>query len=748
MGEVYRARDTKLDREVAIKVLSGDLADAAARRRFQLEAQLASSLNHPHIVTVHDAGEFEERQYLVTEYVDGGTLRDWLRAQPRNWREVVELLTGVADGLAAAHDAGILHRDIKPQNVLVTKSGYGKLADFGLAKLTERIASEDETRTLEDGLTRHGALLGTVPYMSPEQVARQPLDTRTDVFSFGVLFYEALGGKRPFAGTTEVDLLHAILHTSPEPLDSSIPAAARAVVSKALEKNPGDRYQSMRELVGDLRELLRTAGPPGSALKRLWKQLAAAAAVALIGLTVWKLWPAAAGPSIHRIAVLPLRNISGEPGQEPFSDGTTEAIILDLAQVHSLNVISHTTVMRYKGLTKTIPEIRRELQADAFVTGTVQRAGGRVRVSAQLINAVTDQSMWGGRFDREGADILELEEDVAQAIAHEVQARITPEESRRLSSARKVDSRAYDEYLVGRFLAWQNKGPEPFQQAIQHLEHAIQIDRNFAAAHAELATAWVLRTANGFADPREAEAPARSEVTLAKSLDPDLAETHEALGHVAMTFDWDWATGERELRRSLELSPNSLDMCGCMAITLITLGRPQEAITWLNHALQLNPLSSEMEAIYGSALLNENRPQEALQRLQRARELDPQNGDVYVFLGDALERTGKPGEAVQVLQGLGPTGMLAVAYVRAGRQPEAQKLIPQLNDPFDLAMAYAALGDTDHALNAISAAIDRREFGAVTLKTDPTFDGLRSDPRFQQQVARLKIPEAGGQSRP
>jgi TolB-like protein/tetratricopeptide (TPR) repeat protein len=577
--------------------------------------------------------------------------------------------------------------------------------------------------------------------MSPEQASGKYLDARTDVFSFGVLLYEALGGKRPFTGSTGIDVLHAIIDANPEPLDNSVPPALRVIVTKALEKKPADRYQSMREMVGDLRRLLRRQDSLSDTSTWPWKPAIAAAAVALLAVAVWRFWPAAAVRPIRRIAVLPLLNISGDPGQEAFSDGTTEAIILDLAQVHSLSVISHTTVMRYKGLKKTIPEIGRELHANAFVTGTVQRAGGRVRVSAQLINASTDQNMWGSRFDREGTDVLALEEDVAQSIAREVQARMTPEESKRFGSAPRVDPAAYDEYLLGRYLTWKNNGPEPFQQAIQHLERAIQLDPAFGAAHAELASAWTLRLANGFTDLKEAEAPARSALARARSIDPDLAETHAATGHVAMTFDWDWVTGEKELRRSLDLSPNSLDMCGCMAIALIVLGRPQEAMTWLDHAMQLNPLSAEMEALYGWALVNEHRPLDALPHLLRARELDPQNGDIYQPLMLALDETGKPGEAIQAVQGFGPTGMLALAYARAGRRSEAQKLIPKLKDPLDLALAHLALGDTNDALNDLSAAADRREFLVVTVETDPTFDPLRADPRFRQIVARFKIPE-------
>jgi serine/threonine protein kinase len=257
MGVVHRALDTKLNRPVAIKFLSADLGDPAARRRFQREAQMASSLNHPHIITVHDAGEDEGRQYLVTELIDGGTLRDWTRGARRGWRQTIELLTGVADGLAVAHQAGILHRDIKPENILITKSGYAKLADFGLAKLHEGEASDDATRTVTEMHTRHGIIVGTVAYMSPEQASGQPLDARSDIFSFGVLLYEALAGERPFTGAFPPDILHAILHRPAKPLPEEVPLPLRMIVEKALEKDPADRFQSMRDLVVDLRRVVR-----------------------------------------------------------------------------------------------------------------------------------------------------------------------------------------------------------------------------------------------------------------------------------------------------------------------------------------------------------------------------------------------------------------------------------------------------------------------------------------------------------
>lgn len=296
MGEVYRARDTRLNRSVAIKFLSQEVADSSARRRFQQEAETASALNHPHILTVHEAGEFQDRQYLVTEFVDGGTLKDWALRERRTWRQIAELLVGVADGLAAAHAAGIVHRDIKPDNILVSKSGYAKLADFGLAKLVERSRPEDVTRAVNQDHTRPGLVVGTVAYMSPEQAAGKPLDSRTDIFSFGAVLYELLAGRRPFEGKTDVDVLHSILNEPPKPLPQSLPFGVRMVVEKAIEKDPADRYQSMREMVVDLRRLARQksgelaqfATPVVIPSSRRWRpRLWTAASLLLVGVAAF-----------------------------------------------------------------------------------------------------------------------------------------------------------------------------------------------------------------------------------------------------------------------------------------------------------------------------------------------------------------------------------------------------------------------------------------------------------------------------
>jgi eukaryotic-like serine/threonine-protein kinase len=401
-GDVYLAWDTHLNRLVAIKFLSPDVADESARRRFQEEARMASALNHPHILTVHEAGEFEGRQYLVSEFIDGGTLGKWARDTQPGWRQSVELLIGVADGLACAHEAGILHRDIKPDNILVTKTGYAKLADFGLAKFVKR-AQHDLAGAPTADRTQPGVIMGTIAYMSPEQALGGDLDARSDIFSFGVVLFEILTGRRPFEGATDPQRLRAVIH-APAPsiaeLRPDVPARLRAAVEKMLEKEPARRYDSAREIVTEFRILLHEGGEASATHDRYLRAPRAlgilgglvAILIAAYGI-IWLDKPTALeGPHIQALAVLPLTNLSGDPAQEFFADGMTEALIADLAQISALRVvISRTSIMQFKGTKKLLPEIARELHVDAVVEGSVLRSGNRVQIIVELIDAATER---------------------------------------------------------------------------------------------------------------------------------------------------------------------------------------------------------------------------------------------------------------------------------------------------------------------------------------------------------------------
>ena len=750
MGTVYRATDTKLNRPVAIKLLSDDFADAAARRRFQREAQMASSLNHPHILTVYDAGEHEGRQYLVTEFVDGGTLKDWAKAEKRSWRQVVDLLAGVADGLAAAHAAGMTHRDIKPANILVAKNGYGKLADFGLAKLVEP-ADPNATRTLTEGATRTGVVVGTVTYMSPEQASGHVTDARSDIFSFGLVLYELLSGRRAFTGKTDLEVMQRIIHQPPEPLGEDLPASLRASIEKALEKDPADRYQSMRDVVVDLRRLTRQgepSAPVGTAPKRqtrTWVTVAAAAVMAA-ALAAWRFWPSTAVEQIRSLAVLPLVNLSGDPNQEYVSDGATYALISGLGEISALKVISPTTVMRYKGTTKSLPEIGSELNVDAILAGSVHRVGDKVRITAQLIRAASDSLVWAQNYERDVKDMLRLESEVARAVADQIRVQIRSEESAHMASAGAVDPKAQEEFLLGSYSRWKPASAD-LAMAVEHFEKATRIDPGFAAAYAGLSGALAEQ------GQRQTAERAREAARKALELDPRLSEAHSALARMSMTYDWDWASAEQGFRRALELNPNSLEYCQCYSDLLAGLGRFSEAIAILENGLTTNPQSSAIHGSLGRILVWSHRYDEAIPRLNRALELDSQNAVAYLFLAEAYEvKADFPKALDATLQYLrlrraepDQSPLTGRIYAKMGRRADARRVLGNLTKPGanpnarDMAAFYFASGETERGFESLTRAFDERQ-DVLRVRVSGLWDGVRSDARFPELMARLNVP--------
>ena len=749
MGEVYLATDTRLNRPVALKFLSTATAGEEGRRRFRQEVRAVSSLNHPHILTVHEAGEFEGRDFLVTEFVDGGTLGTWAQAGTRSWRQIVELLVGVADGLAAAHDAGILHRDVKSANILVARNGYAKLADFGLAKLTAN-PDQQVTRTASEPRTRAGAVVGTLGYMSPEQLSGAPVDRRSDVFSFGVVLYEMLAGRRPFAGMTDLHVAEGILHQAPPPLGETVPPPLREIVAKALEKDPADRYQSMRDLVVDLRRTIRqtaetTAAQPQVRPRRAWT--AAALVVVLLAAgtaTAW--WWVGRGvatatdtPSVESVAVLPLQNLSGDPNEEYFSDGMTEQLIATLAQVRALRVISRTSAMRFKDSTKSLPEIARELGVDAILEGSVRRAEGRVRVTAQLIHASSDAHLWADDFDRDFTDVLRLQSDIARAIVRDIRIRITPEEATRLSAVRKVDPAAHEAYSLGRHQYWRVDA-EGTAKAIEYFEQAIRLQDDYAAAHASLSMAWQQSRTYGFG---ENDGVMRTAAQRAVDLDPDLAEAHAALAGVKFE-DWDWAGAVTAYERALALNPDSVD-CGCYAPVLAALNRLPEALELGAHIQRVNPLSSDAHFNYGFVLYMARRYADAERHFLRVLELEPRSVPAAVLLSMTYLLTGRSQDAFRTADrpGLRTSSVLARVHAATGRRADAQKLLAAIppTDPYGIAVVQLALGNQDRGLDALRQAVDRRQGLVRFMKVDPMFDGVRTDPRFHATLARLKLPE-------
>jgi len=748
MGVVYKATDTKLRRPVAIKFLPPAVGDAAARARFLREAQTASSLNHPHILTVHDAGEIEGRQYLVTEYVDGGTLRSWAQAEPRSPGQIVDLLIGIADGLATAHDAGIVHRDVKPENILVTTSGYAKLADFGLAK---PIASAQVTHAIDDDpetVTRTGVVVGTIAYMAPELATGGSADARSDVFAFGIVLHELLAGRRPFAASSSLEELQRIIHGSPDPLPASVPKTLRDVVGRALEKLPARRYQTMREMISNLRAAAR-ANESTPARPERYSRRIAAAVLAVIVLALggyvaqrWSSPSASASTKIGSIAVLPFKNLSGDPGQEYFSDGMTEALISNLAQIHALRVISRTSVMRFKNMPPPIPEIGRALGVDAVVESSIQRDGTRVRVIAQLIRASTDAHLWAKAFDGSTDDLLALQSDVTQAIANEIRAQVTSQEKARIAAVRKVAPGAQDAYLLGRYLSYK-QSKEGYEGAIRAYQRAIAVQPDYAAAYAGLAEAWRDGRNRGFFDDR---GEARRTTLKAVEIDPDDAEAQAQLAN-QRSEDWDWDGAERAFRRTLELNPDSVHGCSCYGVFLAAWGRTSEAIPLAEHAVQVSPLAASTHANLGFVLFHARRFDQAVPPLERALELEPGNRIARMLLSEVYLRLGRDADGLRIGKGINDSYTAALYAAQKEGAPEAERILEGAvrkgvapGQYWSAAVAYMRLGDRDRAFEYLTKDFDLRSAYIRWARASPWFDQFRSDPRFDALVKRLHLP--------
>ena len=796
MGEVYLAEDGELHRKVCVKLLpktftestndnaNDDLAPVGERlRRFEHEARSASALNHPNILTVHEFGQADGLRFMVTEFIEGQTLRDRLRS-PTEVDEALEIAIQIASALVAAHRVNIVHRDIKPENIMIRKDdGLVKLLDFGLAKTTE-IASAPDALTVDKEAqtqfkTAPGIVMGTLAYMSPEQARGDVVDERTDIWSLGVVLYEMLAGYSPFLGATSSEIISAILSRQPVPsvarYSPTVPQQLEAIVEKALAKNKDERYQTCKDLLIDLKrvkksldlkasarstkteeepviKLTKTAEAPRVLTSRKLIAIAALTlAVALTGIVIFtrsKLSTPITTPQIKSVAVLPLTNLSGDPSQEYFADGMTEALISNLTQIRALRVISRISAMRYKGTTKSLQEIADELKVDAVVEGSVQRSGGHVLVTARLIPAATDSPLWSRQFDRDLSDVLKLQNEIARAVTDEIRIQLTADEQSRLASARSINPQAHEAYLLGRYhLAKLNE--EELKLAIDYFERAIQIAPDSAIAYSGLAEAWMERGVWGAKSFKEVQEPARAAAIKAASLDDGIAEVHTMIGQIKYLYDWDWSASDKEFKRALDLEPGSVAAHKYFAILLMALGHHTEAISEIQQAAQLDPLSADVQAVYGRILYRARRYEEAIPPLKRALELDPQLYTAHVRLGDVYAALGRYDEAIALFEKAGQlrsegrqhSVRLARVYALTGRQREAREILSGVEaDAFEAAGAYVALGENDEAFRVLGKAVEERNSLIAFIKEDPTLDKLHSDPRWKLLLQRMNFP--------
>jgi len=739
MGEVYRARDERIGRDVAIKVLPAEYAaDPDRLRRFEQEARAAGQLNHPNILALYDVGTHEGAPYLVTELLEGETLRERLGRERLPWRKAVEIAAAIADGVAAAHGKGIVHRDLKPENLFITRDGVVKILDFGLARREAEMPLQ-YTKTLTSAgaaVTAPGAVLGTVGYMAPEQVRGEPADARSDIFALGCVLHELLTGQRAFARATAAQTLAAIL-TEPVPEPSSVVTGASPeldrLAARCLAKLAGERFQSASDLAYALRAVEAPPEPAHTGLHGTRDDR----------------------PSI---AVLPFANLSADKENEYFSDGLAEDIIDALTQVPGLRVMARTSAFAFRGKEVDVREIGARLNVEHILEGSVRRAADRIRVTAQLVKTSDGYHLWSQRFDREMTDVFAIQDEISQAIVERLRVRLAGD--RPLVKRYTENLAAYDLCLKARYhlLKLTQEGREAGRR---YCEQAIALDPNYALAHVVLAESCFWSAYWGSTDPREAFSRAKSAALEALRLDDTIADAHSALGTVLGSGEFDWHGAEREFRRAQELSPSSAafryDYAWCYAMWfLYPLGRLDQALTEMRRALELDPLDPFYNTLLGYLLHSARQEELAVAQLQHAIQLDPTFFFSYWLFSTVLIVNRRLDEAIaaaekanELSQGNAITvGSLGRVYAMAGRTAEAQKLLEELTarrrltyvPASALAAVYRGLGDVNESLEWVARGIEERDPILVTsVKCAPILDPLRSRPLYQALLRTMNL---------
>jgi len=756
MGVVYKAVDNKLKRTVALKFLPFEWTyDPQAKERFAREAQAAAALDHPNICTVHEIDEAEDRMFISMAFLEGESLKAKIERGPLKIDEALGFGMQVAEGLREAHKKGVIHRDIKSANIMVTERGQAKIMDFGLARM--------RGGTL---LTKEGMAMGTIAYMSPEQARGEAVDHRSDIWSLGVVLYEMLAGRLPFGGEHDQAVIYAILKEQPKPLSAGrpeIPASIEQVVGKALEKNPDQRYQSVEELIDDLRSIAEGVEPERirarrrRAKLRRWKKAGfyggTAGLLVLMALVALKFFTGRPR-AIETLAVLPLENLSGDPQQEYFSDGIHEALITDLAQLGSLKrVIARSSVMRFRETKTPLSQIAQELKVDGLITGAVLRSGDRVRVTAQLINPATGAQIWAQSYERDLRDVLSLQNELVSAITREVRVRLTPQEETRLAGARQVSPEAYDACLKGRFSLYK-LSRQGLDSALEYFTLALEKDPEYAPAYAGVAQVWGVFKQQGFASYDEATPKQKAAALKALELDSTLAEVHYMLAGINTWTDWDWLGAEREFRRAIELNPNYPDARIYYSHFLNYMGRPKEAVLQADRALELDPLNTLVQGIYAMHLMALRRYDDAVALLRKILDTTPNDAIALSTLRSAYHMKHMYKEALEIWKASYAAkgdrqaeDALASGFAEGGYQGALQRVAETLVTrsrttyvtPWQIATLYTRAGKNSEALDWLEKAYQAHDQNMPYISVDPIFDDLRKEPRFQDILRRMKL---------
>ena len=776
MGEVYLAQDTKLDRKVAIKLIRADsLTNENLKHRLVREAQSAAKLDHPNICAIYDVNEADSFTFIVMQYIEGETLADRMEREPLSLSTALTVVEQAAEGLAEAHARGIVHRDIKPQNMMLSQRGQLKILDFGLAKQTISSDSVDDEAPTAMLLSKPGHVIGTMPYMSPEQVQGEPLAPSSDIFSLGIVLYEMLAGKHPFRDKSAAVTMSRILLGEPTPTEqfkTQVSPALQTLLDKMLRKDKATRYQNAQHFLTDLRQLSSPYARDNTQTEILditprrnvskstinkWALVACAVTlvVAVIAIGAWFSMPRS-----ESLAILPFTYASGDPqlmanaDREYISDGMTESIINNLSQLTNLKVIARSSVFRYKGKDLDVQAIGRELNVRSLVIGRVKQDGDELRIAVELMDVQGNRSIWGATYERKTGDILSVQKEIARNISEKLRLKLTGADQTQLTKTYTDNSDAYQAYLKGRYY-WNKRTDEGFKRAIGFFQEAIDRDPNYSLAYTGLADCYTLRSDYGFLPSQEGYALAKGAVTLALKYDESLAEAHTSLASVKTAMDWDWQGVENEYRRAIELNPNYATAHHWYGAQLILQGRMDQALQELRTAQQLDPLSLGINKDLAVALIYARDYDRALQQCQKTLEIDPTFWVMSTYMAQIYQLQQKYAEATAELERARAAAPndgevaygLSQAYVLNGKRNEALKILSELQQPGsaflpkEAAYLYSLLGEKEQAVAILQKAAENHIISVAELKMDPRLTELRKDARVGEILRKIGLPE-------